>query len=109
MPDNNRIFYACQAVYVDGTYLQNVQAAGIDYAADATGISDVRGEVSNKEAYILSQKLAISIQREVNTRQLSPSIRSSYQSPAMKTPIYSKMGTWAPLAGTHRLYSKSMQ
>ena len=40
MPDNNRIFYACQAVYVDGTYLQNVQAAGIDYAADATGISD---------------------------------------------------------------------
>ena len=40
MPDNNRIFYACQAVYVDGTYLQNVQAVGIDYSADATGISD---------------------------------------------------------------------
>ena len=36
----NRVFYACQAVFVDGTYLKNVQSVGVDYSADAESISD---------------------------------------------------------------------
>ena len=36
----NRVFYACQAVFIDGTYLQNVQSVGVDYSADAELISD---------------------------------------------------------------------
>lgn len=66
MPDNNRIFYACQAVYVDGTYLQNVQAVGIDYSADATGISDT-GRTQQQRSLYSKPEITISIQREVNT------------------------------------------
>ena len=66
MPDNNRIFYACQAVYVDGTYLQNVQAVGIDYSADATGISDT-GRSQQQRSFYSKPEITISIQREVNT------------------------------------------
>lgn len=36
----NRVFYACQAVFVDGTYLKNVQSVGVDYSADAESIYD---------------------------------------------------------------------
>jgi hypothetical protein len=36
----NRVFYACQAVFIDGTYLQNVQSVGVDYSADAESIYD---------------------------------------------------------------------
>jgi hypothetical protein len=66
MPDNNRIFYACQAVYVDGTYLQNVQAVGIDYSADATSISDT-GRSQRQRSFYSRPEITISIQREVNT------------------------------------------
>ena len=66
MPDNNRIFYACQAVYVDGTYLQNVQAVGIDYSADATGISDT-GRTQQQISLHSKPEITISIPREVNT------------------------------------------
>tara|TARA_R110000824_G_scaffold97880_1_gene233631 strand:- start:102 stop:1160 length:1059 start_codon:yes stop_codon:yes gene_type:complete len=69
MPDNNRIFYACQAVYVDGTYLQNVQAVGIDYSADATGISDT-GRSQQQRSIYSKPEISISIQREVNTTAL---------------------------------------
>ena len=49
----NRVFYACQAVFVDGTYLKNVQSVGVDYSADAesishTGRSQVFGDRYNK-------------------------------------------------------------
>ena len=66
MPDNNRIFYACQAVYVDGTYLQNVQAVGIDYSADATAIPDI-GRSQQQRSFYSKPEITISIQREVNT------------------------------------------
>ena len=66
MPDNNRIFYACQAVYVDSTYLQNVQAVGIDYSADATAIPDV-GRSQQQRSFYSKPEITISIQREVNT------------------------------------------
>lgn len=66
MPDNNRIFYACQAVYVDGAFLQNVQAVGIDYSADATGISDT-GRSQQQRSLYSKPEITISIQREVNT------------------------------------------
>jgi len=80
MPDNNRIFYACQAVYVDGTYLQNVQAVGIDYSADATGISDT-GRTQQQRSLYSKPEITISIQREVNTAALpfyAPTSVTSY-------------------------------
>jgi len=80
MPDNNRIFYACQAVYVDGTYLQNVQAVGIDYSADATGISDT-GRTQQQRSLYSKPEITISIQREVNTAALpfyAPASVTSY-------------------------------
>ena len=81
MPDNNRIFYACQAVYVDGTYLQNVQAVGIDYSADATGISDT-GRTQQQRSLYSKPEITISIQREVNTTAVpfyAPASVTSYE------------------------------
>ena len=81
MPDNNRIFYACQAVYVDGTYLQNVQAVGIDYSADATGISDT-GRSQQQRSFYSKPEITISIQREVNTTAVpfyAPASVTSYE------------------------------
>jgi hypothetical protein len=81
MPVNNdRIFYACQAVYVDGTYLQNVQAVGIDYSADATGISDT-GRTQQQRSLYSKPEITISIQREVSTAALpfyTPASVTSY-------------------------------
>jgi hypothetical protein len=78
---NNRIFYACQAVYVDGTYLQNVQAVGIDYSADATGISDT-GRTQQQRSLYSKPEITISIQREVSTTSLpfyAPASVTSYE------------------------------
>lgn len=81
MPNNNRIFYACQAVYVDGTYLQNVQAVGIDYSADSIGISDTGRSQQQKSLYS-KPEITISIQREVNTAAVpfyAPTSVTSYE------------------------------
>jgi hypothetical protein len=78
---NDRIFYACQAVYVDGTYLQNVQAVGIDYSADATGISDT-GRSQQQRSFYSKPEITISIQREVSTTSLpfyAPASVTSYE------------------------------
>lgn len=37
---DKRVFYACQAVYLDGSFLKNVQAVGLDYANSNESIVD---------------------------------------------------------------------
>ena len=37
---DKRVFYACQAVYLDGAFLKNVQAVGLDYANSNESIVD---------------------------------------------------------------------
>ena len=64
----NRVFYACQAVFVDGTYLKNVQSVGVDYSADAeaildTGRSQAFGDRYNKP------EVTITIERHLRSGQ----------------------------------------
>ena len=78
MASNNRIFYACQAVYVDDVYLHNVQAIGLDYGADINALSDTGRTQRQINLY---SKPEITITRQI------PSILLRYTT-VMRPPIY---------------------
>jgi len=62
----NRIFYACQAVFIDGTYLQNVQTVGVDYSADAEAISDAGRSQAFGDRYNRPE-VTITIERQLRS------------------------------------------
>jgi len=65
MASNNRIFYACQAVYVDGDYLHNVQSVGLDYGADINALSDT-GRTQKQINLYSKPEITITIEREID-------------------------------------------
>tara|TARA_Y100000296_G_scaffold82630_1_gene112085 strand:+ start:780 stop:1871 length:1092 start_codon:yes stop_codon:yes gene_type:complete len=81
MASNNRIFYACQAVFVDGSYLHNVQAVGLDYGADITALSDT-GRTQRQINLYSKPEITITLQREIDSGAdpfYSPLLHNSYE------------------------------
>ena len=81
MASNNRIFYACQAVYVDDVYLHNVQAIGLDYGADINALSDT-GRTQRQINLYSKPEITITITREIDDAAdpfYSPALHNSYE------------------------------
>ena len=54
---DKRVFYACQAVYLDGSFVKNVQAVGLDYANSNESIVDRgRGSQSANTKFVFFNK-----------------------------------------------------
>ena len=81
MATNNRIFYACQAVYVDDVYLHNVQAVGLDYGADVKALGDT-GRTQQQINLYSKPEITITIQKEIDSAAdpfYSPALHNSYE------------------------------
>jgi len=59
---DKRVFYACQAVYLDDVFLKNVQAVGLDYANSNESIVDKgRGSQSVNTNFVFFNKPEVTI------------------------------------------------
>ena len=59
---DKRVFYACQAVYLDGSFLKNVQAVGLDYANSNESIVDRgRGSQSANTNFLFYNKPEVTV------------------------------------------------
>ena len=66
---DKRVFYACQAVYLDGSFLKNVQAVGLDYANSNESIVDRgRGSQSANTNFLFYNKpeVTVTIEKELD-------------------------------------------
>ncbi len=61
----NRIFYACQGVFIDGSELKNVQSVGVNYSAEAEGVSD-QGRQQQFRSLYAKPEVEITIERNLN-------------------------------------------
>ena len=59
---DKRVFYACQAVYLDGAFLKNVQAVGLDYANSIENLVDKgRGSQSANTNFLFYNKPEVTV------------------------------------------------
>ena len=59
---DKRVFYACQAVYLDGAFLKNVQAVGLDYANSTESLVDKgRGSQSANTNFLFYNKPEVTV------------------------------------------------
>lgn len=59
---DKRVFYACQAVYLDGSFLKNVQAVGLDYANSTENLVDRgRGSQSANTNFLFYNKPEVTV------------------------------------------------
>jgi len=59
---DKRVFYACQAVYLDGSFLKNVQSVGLDYANSNESIVDRgRGSQSANTNFVFYNKPEVTV------------------------------------------------
>jgi len=59
---DKRVFYACQAVYLDGSFLKNVQAVGLDYANSTESLVDKgRGSQSANTNFLFYNKPEVTV------------------------------------------------
>lgn len=59
---DKRVFYACQAVYLDGSFLKNVQAVGLDYANSTESLVDRgRGSQSANTNFLFYNKPEVTV------------------------------------------------
>ena len=59
---DKRVFYACQAVYLDGSFLKNVQAVGLDYANSTENLVDRgRGSQSANSNFLFYNKPEVTV------------------------------------------------
>ena len=59
---DKRVFYACQAVYLDGSFLKNVQAVGLDYSNATQSLVDKgRGSQTANTNFVFFEKPEVTI------------------------------------------------
>tara|TARA_R110000744_G_scaffold20622_5_gene54110 strand:+ start:130 stop:1152 length:1023 start_codon:yes stop_codon:yes gene_type:complete len=59
---DNRVFYACQAVYLDGIFLKNVQSVGLDYSnSNESTVDKGRGSQSVNTNFVFFNKPEVTI------------------------------------------------
>jgi len=66
---DKRVFYACQAVYLDGSFVKNVQAVGLDYANSTESLVDRgRGSQTANANFLFYNKpeATVTIEKELD-------------------------------------------